>query len=225
MTSSTAERLRLAVEDLLLERGQAATTLRHITERADANVAAVSYHFGSKDALIARVYGDALREVSEVQRRRLSEVPDGAPLEDLVRVWLAPALGERDRDPRETRLWALVQRGMRERAPGLLESLPAVRDAVDTHLMDRLAAALPHLSREELVLRHDAVLAAIGGLASPAMEGMASGRPSARTIEMIVAWVVGGLRAPAASHGHGVDHGHRDRGPSAPTPRTPPAAH
>lgn len=198
MRPSTADRLREAAEDLLLEKGQSATTLRDITERADANVAAVSYHFGSKDALISQVYGDALREVVEVQRRRLAEVPADAPLEDLVHVWLAPALGEHERDPREARLWALVQRGMTERAPGLLESIATVRDIVDTHLIDRLAAALPHLGREELMLRHDAILAAVGSL-TLAETGTSIGRPpSQRTMDMLVAWIAGGLRAPAA---------------------------
>lgn len=199
MSSSTADRLREAAGDLLLEKGQAATTLRDITERADANVAAVSYHFGSKDALIAQVYGDALREVVEVQRRRLEAVPPDAPLEDLVRVWLAPALGERGRDPRETRQWALVQRGMTERAPGLIEGIASVRDAVDTHLIERLAAALPHLGREELMLRHDAVLAAVGALRAMDPDGAAGGPPSDQVTQMLITWIVGGLRAPASA--------------------------
>ena len=204
MSALTADRLRLAAEDLLLDKGQAATTLRDITERANANVAAVSYHFGSKDALLSRVYRDALREVVEVQRRRLDAVPEDAPLEDLVRVWLAPALGERGRDARETRLWALIQRGMTERSPGLIENLASISDVVDAHLIDRLAAALPHLGRDELMLRHDAVLGAVGAMATGGV-GPTSGVPwSARSTDMLVGWIVGGLRAPA----------------TAPTPRT-----
>jgi AcrR family transcriptional regulator len=197
MSSPTADRLREAAEDLLLEKGQAATSLRDITDRADANVAAVSYHFGSKDALIAQVYGDALREVSEVQRVRLEELPADAPLEDLVRVWLAPALGPRATDAREARLWALIQRGMSERAPGLLENVDAIRHLVDTHLIDRLAAAVPHLPREELMLRHNAVLASVAGLATGDLPSM-GGPPPEQAVSMLVAWIVGGLRAPAA---------------------------
>ena len=198
MSSSTAARLRAATEDLLLEQGQAATTLRDITERAGANVAAVGYHFGSKDALVSLVYGDALREVSEVQRRRLDELPEGAPLEDLVRIWLAPALDPATEGSRVARLWGLIQRGMVERSPGLLENLGSVRDLVDAHLVDRLAAALPHLGREELMLRHNAVLGAVGAFASGSLSPVA-GPPSAESVAMLVAWVVGGLQAPAAS--------------------------
>ncbi|MBL8929659.1 MAG: TetR/AcrR family transcriptional regulator [Kineosporiaceae bacterium] len=199
MSPSTVERLRAAAEDLLLAQGQAATTLRDITERADANVAAVSYHFGSKDALLALVYGEALREVVEVQRRRLDDVPSGVPLADLVRVWLAPALGTGERDDREARLWALIQRGMAERAPGLLANLESIRDVVDTHLIERLAAAVPHLDRDELMLRHDAVLAAVGALAGGATGSPLGGEMSEEVRGMLLTWIVGGLQAPATA--------------------------
>lgn len=198
MTPSTAERLRAAAEELLHDKGQAATTLRDITERADANVAAVSYHYGSKDALLALVFADALREVADRQRRRLEALDADAPLEALVRVWLAPALSERGKDARETRLWALIRRGMTERAPGMLENLEVVREVVDTHLVARLAAALPHLGPEELKLRHDAVLAAVGAVTSAETAlGPDAALPD-RVDDMLVAWVVGGLCAPAA---------------------------
>ena len=70
----------------MLEKGHAATTLRDITERADANVAAVSYHYGSKDALLALTYRNALEEVTQIQRERLAELPPEATLEEVVRV-------------------------------------------------------------------------------------------------------------------------------------------
>ena len=196
-TPDTRQRLLDAGARLFAEHGYKGVSVRELSAAATANVAAVSYHFGSKDALIAEVYGDALREVSEVQRARLAVVPADAPLEDLVRVWLAPALGERGRDPRETRLWALVQRGVTERAPGLIQSMGAIRDLVDTHLIERLAAALPHLGHEELMLRHNAVLAAVGAMATADAPGLSMGPPSDRTTDMLVTWIVGGLRAPA----------------------------
>ena len=99
---STADRLRAAAEALLLEKGHEATSLRDITERAGANVAAVSYHFGSKDALLARVYGEVLTEAAAMQRSRLEALPEAASLEELVRAWLAPAI-DPETTERETR--------------------------------------------------------------------------------------------------------------------------
>ena len=43
----TRDRLLTAALELLAQRGQEGVTLREITEAAGANVAAVSYHFGS----------------------------------------------------------------------------------------------------------------------------------------------------------------------------------
>ena len=193
--TATPQRLLEAAEDLLLEQGQAATTLRDITQRAEANVAAVSYHYGSKDALLALAYRQALDEVTQVQRQRLAELPPDADLDQVVRVWLAPALDQQD--PRQAKLWALIQRGMAERAPGLIEGMGEIRQTVDDHLIERLAAALPHLDREELYLRHAATLAAVSALQTGGMDLLIEGTP-ARLADELVAWIVGGLRAPAA---------------------------
>ena len=195
--SDTVTRLRAAAEDLLLEKGQAATTLRDITDRAGANVASVSYHFGSKDALLTQVFQDVLREATEIQRRRLEALPDDASLEDVVRVWLAPALPDQDRDPREARLWSIVQRGMAEQAVGAGHT-DVVRPVVEEQLVGRLASRLPHLGMEELMLRHAATLAAIAVLGTSNLDLLFGAGRSERLADLVVAWVVGGLQAPAA---------------------------
>lgn len=197
--SDTVGRLREAAEDLLLEKGQAATTLRDITDRAGANVASVSYHFGSKDALLGEVFGAVLGEATGIQQARLEALPDDAPLEDVVRVWLAPALPSPDRDPREARLWSIIQRGMTEQAPGLLPHAMAIRPRVELHLVERLAVRLPHLGREELLVRHAATLAATAALGTGVLAPFGPGGPPERFADLLVAWIVGGLRAPAAA--------------------------
>ena len=79
-----------------------------------------------------------------MQRSRLEALPEAASLEELVRAWLAPAL-DSETTERETRVWALIHRGVAEAAPGMLESLPSLADTVEEHLITRLAAHLPHL--------------------------------------------------------------------------------
>lgn len=197
--SGTVSRLRQAAESLLLEKGQVATTLRDITDRASANVASVSYHFGSKEALLADVFRSAIEEVTQVQRARLAALPADAPLEEIVRVWLAPALPSPEPDAREARLWALIQRGVTERAPALMPHLEDVQPTVEAHLIDRLAASLPHLGRGELMLRHTATLAATATLATHGLEVFLPRADPDRVADLIVAWVIGGLRAPAAA--------------------------
>ena len=48
----TRARLLDAALDLIAERGEQRMTLRELTAAADANVAAVSYHFGSLESLM-----------------------------------------------------------------------------------------------------------------------------------------------------------------------------
>jgi AcrR family transcriptional regulator len=58
---STRERIVLATIETLEAEGMAALTIRGIAERAGVNVAAVNYHFGSKDRLLDAVMEQTLR--------------------------------------------------------------------------------------------------------------------------------------------------------------------
>ena len=51
----TTRRIIEAAIEVFLEKGYDAATIRDICAKAEANVAAVNYHFGSKDALHAAV--------------------------------------------------------------------------------------------------------------------------------------------------------------------------
>jgi AcrR family transcriptional regulator len=65
---TTRERLLESAERLIAERGLAATSVRAVCGDAGANVAAVHYHFGSKDALVDAVLA---RRMSELTARRV----------------------------------------------------------------------------------------------------------------------------------------------------------
>ncbi|PKO56955.1 MAG: TetR family transcriptional regulator, partial [Betaproteobacteria bacterium HGW-Betaproteobacteria-21] len=65
----TRDRILDAAEGLFVEHGFEATSMRMITSRAGANIAAVNYHFGTKDALIQEVFG---RRLTELNRQRLA---------------------------------------------------------------------------------------------------------------------------------------------------------
>lgn len=61
MTGSR-QRLLDSARDCLGRNGLAATTSRHIAAAAGANLAAITYHFGSKDELVAAALLEGLRE-------------------------------------------------------------------------------------------------------------------------------------------------------------------
>ncbi|MEO8536230.1 MAG: helix-turn-helix domain-containing protein, partial [Betaproteobacteria bacterium] len=54
-TVETKSRLLDAAETLFMEHGYEATSLRALTAAADVNLAAVNYHFGSKEELFHAV--------------------------------------------------------------------------------------------------------------------------------------------------------------------------
>lgn len=92
----TRERLLTVAERLLLESGYDNVSVRAINAAAGANAAAVHYHFGSKDRLVAAlleerltpVWRDVLADVED--RRRGGWVPT---VPDLVEVVLSPLAG------------------------------------------------------------------------------------------------------------------------------------
>jgi AcrR family transcriptional regulator len=60
--NETKSRLLSATRQCIATKGLAGTTSRDITAEAGANLAAITYHFGSKDELVADALLDALRE-------------------------------------------------------------------------------------------------------------------------------------------------------------------
>jgi len=66
---STKDRILDAAEELIGRDGYAATSLRSVTTAAGVNLAAVHYHFGSKDVLVA----DLLDHLAERMAQGLDE--------------------------------------------------------------------------------------------------------------------------------------------------------
>ena len=86
----TRQRLVEATLGLLAARGEDAVRLRDITETAKANVAAVNYHFGSKDALCRHAVEQAVRSQLEDQIAAVRELDEDASLEEIAAAWARP---------------------------------------------------------------------------------------------------------------------------------------
>lgn len=71
--SSTAQALITAASELFPAHGYDGTSIRAITSRANANLGAVTYHFGSKEALYAAVF----QHVAEPFREHLTAIAMG----------------------------------------------------------------------------------------------------------------------------------------------------
>lgn len=195
---ATPERLLRATEELLADRAEADITVRDITARAEANVAAVGYHFGGKDELVLATLRRALDHFTAERRAALEQLPGDAPLEDVVRAWLEPVLVALGAPGDEPATWRILARAQLAGSPSLQALVGETRPDVERHLVERLARHLPHLQRDELAWRHAATLGLAGflGGGGAALLGAAG---DARAGDRFIAYVVGALRAPAAA--------------------------
>jgi AcrR family transcriptional regulator len=71
---STRDRILAAAEELFARTGVATTSLRAITALARVNLAAVNYHFGSKDGLVEAVYRRRLEPLNRARLKNLEKL-------------------------------------------------------------------------------------------------------------------------------------------------------
>lgn len=71
--NETVDKILDAAEVLFAEKGFAETSLRMITSKAKVNLAAVNYHFGSKNALIQAVFSRFLGPFTRLMEEGLKE--------------------------------------------------------------------------------------------------------------------------------------------------------
>ncbi len=95
--NDTKQKILDAAERLFSENGYAATSLRHIISEAKVNLAAIHYHFGSKQDLLDQVI---LRKASSMNESRLKlldqfeaeAAPESASVEKIVVAFILPAI-------------------------------------------------------------------------------------------------------------------------------------
>jgi AcrR family transcriptional regulator len=88
----TRARLLDAALDLIAERGEDGVTLRELTDAAEANVAAVSYHFGSLKALCDVAIEQALERYLVAQQEAVSALGPESTLEELAAAFARPMM-------------------------------------------------------------------------------------------------------------------------------------
>jgi AcrR family transcriptional regulator len=136
----TRDRLIEAALAVVATHGVAGATSRHIATTAGTNLQAITYHFGSKDALVAEALTGAVRDWVEPARAALTGLTDD-PAGHLVRaVWeLGTTLGHvLPRVPAYVEALALVPRSepFRDRIRELLAGLRADLTDALTQLRD-----------------------------------------------------------------------------------------
>lgn len=92
---SARQRLMDASEQLFAEHGWNAVSIRTIAAAAGVNLAALHYHFGSKEQLLSEIFAARAKPIAEERIRLLGEIgrQGGVPsLERILEAFLRPAL-------------------------------------------------------------------------------------------------------------------------------------
>lgn len=164
---STKERILGAAEELFALQGFGGTSLRQVTSRAAVNIAAVNYHFGSKENLVNEVFRRRMDEMSaqrlEMLRRAQAERP--GDLEAILAAFVEPALALAGNGRGGGAFIRVIARAYAEKNDGLRAFLSDRYGHVQRDFARALASCLPELPKEQLYWRLDF----IGGALTYAM--------------------------------------------------------
>jgi AcrR family transcriptional regulator len=148
----TRTRLLDAALDQLAERGEDGVTLRELTTAAGANVAAVSYHFGSLRALCDAAVEHALERYLDAQEEAIRALEPESTLEELAEAFARPMMSALSVGGRDLAVMRIVARAGIDPPEGW-ERLAARFDRIRADVRRVLKANLPDIKDSDLNFR------------------------------------------------------------------------
>jgi AcrR family transcriptional regulator len=150
---STKDRIFVTAERLFAEKGLDGTSTRDITEAAGVNIAAVNYHFGSKEGLIAAMFYRYLTPINHARLAMLddAEVSAGnrAPsLETVLEAFIRPVVIQATDS-----FMRLMGRCLSEPPAYSEKYIYPLFEEIIERFNAAVARALPDLSHEEIFMR------------------------------------------------------------------------
>lgn len=161
-STSTKERILTAAETLFAQRGFDGASLRQLTAAAGVNLAAVNYHFGSKEKLVEQVFKRRLDALNQHRLAELAKVAGkpGTKLEDVLAAYIRPAL-ELSHEGNGSLFMRVLARAFAEHDDTLRQFLSENYGHVMKQFTGEFARLLPHLDKAELYWRIDLVTGAL----------------------------------------------------------------
>ena len=151
-------RLLEAAEKLFAEHGFDGVSVRDITKEASANVAAVNYHFGSRDGLVKAVISKYIAPIHEERFLRLEEVEKKhgdtpVPVEELLEAFVGPLLEQVRKSEKSGRLFGKIL-GRIFSVPGSTShDVDSGFDSLMVKFARALVKSVPHLSLDDAIWR------------------------------------------------------------------------
>lgn len=156
-STGTRQRILDAALHVFAQRGFDGATLKEITERAGANIAAVNYYFSAKDELARQVLATFVSRVNARRLEALDRCIAAGPLrlEPLIQAVVAPMI---DLSSDQAGGRALVRLILQVRAlpnHALTSVLVEQFNPVHERFIEAFQQVLPHLAREDIIWRYD----------------------------------------------------------------------
>jgi len=146
-------------ERLFASKGFAGTSLREITKEAGVNLAAINYHFQSKEKLIQQVYArritpinkERLKLLDEIDRKYGQTVP---PLEEVVRALVGPIIKFAKESKHGSELFMKLYGRLYTESVGFLHEffIDDFKEVIERFVV-LLKRMLPHLTPNEFYWR------------------------------------------------------------------------
>ena len=153
---NTRSRILDVAEELFSEQGLDRVSIRDITKKAKVNLAAINYHFGSKEDLIAAVFERRVVPVNEARLAALDRVEKSAgnripKLEAILEAFIRPALQSSLKASKGgTAFSKLFGRCLSEPSPEVEELLKKQFEPLMERMDAALMKALPNLTRSDI---------------------------------------------------------------------------
>jgi AcrR family transcriptional regulator len=208
----TRSRILDAGERLFMEHGFDGTSMRMITSQAGVNLAAVNYHFGTKELLIQEVFRRRLTHLNQSRLAALDQLEveaAGAPIKPsrIVDAFFGTALRmAADVEGGGHTFMCLLGRTYTEPNEFVRQFLAEEYAECVERFLAALYRALPEVDRNEILWRFHFMMGAMsyaiaGTDALQLVTGKFDDENPSRLAPRLMSFLLGGLRAPLAEFG------------------------
>jgi AcrR family transcriptional regulator len=180
------------------EQGYGGTSLRHIIAEAQVNLAAIHYHFGSKEELLDAVITQRLKPVNDQRLALLDQVEGRAgkrqmAVEDILDAFLGPAILLASQEPLFPRMMGRLI------GEGMMQAIARKHFAeTSRRFLAALRRALPQLSETDFSWRIHFMIGAMAHcLCRPPEDWHGKPLEYPQMLKELVTFLSAGFRAPA----------------------------
>jgi AcrR family transcriptional regulator len=173
-------------------------TLREITEGAGANVAAVSYHFGSLQGLCDAAVEQALEQYLNAQHRALRALDSTSALEELAAAFARPMVDALAAGGHQLAIMRTVARFGAD-PPAGWDRLDNKFDETRMDALRVLRVHLPSVKDRELIFRLRCAAGLVNWLALAPIGGELAGKPTRQIERLLLPVLAGAFRGDSAA--------------------------